>query len=154
MQTDMNCLLWCFKCKVYVSMVHFDLGNLDGSKCPCWQAVEVAQTNRGKRDWRICMASMDGLSARMEGSQLSKGGGVLSHRMKIRRNWRSNLTLLWAFFSSASFMAHAAERRIPENLKQAESLFQEMGINYWLGRQRKSWNFKNVRKVPNPGSVN
>ena len=138
MQTDMKLPFVIALMQVYVSMVHFDLGNLDEANALAEQAVKLAQTNREKWIEGFALLQLGRTIGRMEGSQLQKAEECIFTGMKIAKELKIKPHIAMGLLFLGELYAHAGRKEESlKNLKQAESLFQEMGINYWLGRTKK-----------------
>jgi class 3 adenylate cyclase/ABC-type dipeptide/oligopeptide/nickel transport system ATPase component len=137
MQTDMKLPFMISLMQVYFSMVHFDLGNLDEANTLAEQAVKLAQTNREKMAQGFAWLQLGRTIGRMEGSQLQKAEECILNGIKILKELKIKPNLSIGFLFLGELYAHAGRK---ENslklLKQAEGLFQAMGINYWLGRTK------------------
>jgi Tfp pilus assembly protein PilF len=58
--------------------------------------------------------------------------------MKIFDELKMKPSYAGAYLVLAELYAHASQKeKALENLKKAETMFQEMGMDYWLGRTRK-----------------
>ena len=74
---------------------------------------------------------------RMEGSHHQKAEECILNGIKILKELKIKPTLSIGFLFLGEFYAHAGRKEDSlKLLKQAEGLFQEMGMNYWLGRTK------------------
>jgi tetratricopeptide (TPR) repeat protein len=139
MQTDMKLPFVIALMQVYLSMVHFDLGNFNEANALAEQAVKLAQTNREKWIEGFALLQLGRVIGRMERSQLQKAEECIFTGMKILEELKIKPTLSIGFLFLGELYAHAGQKeKSLKNLMQAEGLFQEMGINYWLGRTKKT----------------
>ena len=74
----------------------------------------------------------------MAGSQLHKAEECISAGMKIIKELKIKPALPIGFLFLGELYARAGRKEEAiKNLKQAEGLSQEMGIDYWLARTKK-----------------
>jgi tetratricopeptide (TPR) repeat protein len=74
----------------------------------------------------------------MEGSQLQKAEECILAGIKVLNELKIKSTLSIGFLFLGELYADAGKKeKALENLKQAEGLFQEMGMIYWLDRTKK-----------------
>jgi class 3 adenylate cyclase/tetratricopeptide (TPR) repeat protein len=137
MQTDMKLPFLIPLFQVYFSMVHFDLGNLDKANTLAEQAVKLAQTNREKMAEGFAWLQLGRTIGRMEGSHRQKAEECILNGIKILKELKIKPTLSIGFLFLGELYAHAGRKEDSlKLLKQAEGLFQAMGINYWLSRTK------------------
>jgi tetratricopeptide (TPR) repeat protein len=138
MQTDMKLPFVIALMQVYLSMVHFDLGNFNEANALAEQAVKLAQTNREKWIEGFALLQLGRTIGRMEGSQLQKEEECIFTGMKILKELKMKPTHSYGFLLLGELYADAGKReKALENLKQAEVLYQAMGMIYWLDRTKK-----------------
>jgi tetratricopeptide (TPR) repeat protein len=138
MQTAMKLPFMISLMQVYLSMVHFDLGNFNEANALAKQAVKLAQTNREKMAEGFAWLQLGRTIGRMEGSQLQKAEECILAGIKVLNELKIKSTLSIGFLFLGELYADAGKKeKALENLKQAEGLFQEMGMIYWLDRTKK-----------------
>ena len=138
MQTDMKLPFMISLMQVYLSMVHFDLGNFNEANALAEQAVKLAQTNREKWIEGFALLQLGRTIGRMEGSQLQKAEECIFTGMKILEELKIKPGIAMGLLFLGELYAKAGRKEESlKNLKQAEVLYQAMGINYWLVRTKK-----------------
>jgi len=138
MQTDMKLPFMIGIMQTWLSMVHFDLGDFNEAKARAEEAVKLAQTSREKMSEGFSWLQLGRAIGRMEGSRLQKAEEYIFTGMKIVKELKIKPHIAMGLLFLGELYAHAGRKEESlKNLKQAESLFQEMGINYWLGRTKK-----------------
>jgi class 3 adenylate cyclase/tetratricopeptide (TPR) repeat protein len=138
MQTDMKLPFVIALMQVYLSMVHFDLGNFNEANALAEQAVKLAQTNREKWIEGFALLQLGRTIGRMEGSPLQKAEECIFTGMKILKELKMKPTHSYGFLLLGELYADAGKKeKALENLKQAEVLYQAMGMIYWLDRTKK-----------------
>jgi tetratricopeptide (TPR) repeat protein len=115
MQTDMKLPFVIALMQVYLSMVHFDLGNLDEANALAEQAVKLAQTNREKWIEGFAWLQLGRTIGRMEGSQLQKAEECIFTGMKILEGTEDKTNHFYRLsFPGRALCPCRPERRIPE----------------------------------------
>ena len=122
----------------YLSYVHFDLGNLNEAKVHAEQALNLAQMSHQKSFEGISWIQLGRTLGKMEGSQFNKAEEHMLKGMKIleeleeKPNYAAGHLFLGELYANAG-----PKEKALENLKKAEAMFQEMGMDYWLAQTRK-----------------
>jgi tetratricopeptide (TPR) repeat protein len=138
MQTDMKLPFMISLMQAGLSMVRFDLGNFNKAHALAKQAVKLAQTNKEKWVEAFAWLQLGRAIGRVKGAQVQKAeeciftGMKISDQLKIKPFLSEGLLYLGELYANAGRKEESLK-----NLKQAEGLFQEMGINYWLSRTKK-----------------
>ncbi len=123
---------WC------VSFVHFDSRNLNEAKVHAEQALNSAQTSHQKYFEGMSWIQLGRILGKIEGSQLRKAEEHILKGMKILDELETKPAYAWGCFFLGEIYANAGQKeKAIENLKKAETMFQEMGMDYWLAQTRK-----------------
>ena len=139
MQTDMKLPFVIALMQACLSMVHFDLGDFNKAKASAEEAVKLAQTNREKATEGFSWLQLGRAIGRMEGSQFQKAEEYIFTGMKIVKELKIKPHIALGLLFLGELYAHAGRKEESlKNLKQAEGLYREMGINYWLDRTKKA----------------
>jgi class 3 adenylate cyclase/tetratricopeptide (TPR) repeat protein len=121
-----------------LSMVHFDLGNLAEAKVHGEQGVNFAQTHR-ERHWEGMLSIQLGrITGKLETSEIAKAEELIMKGMRILEELMVKpwISIGHLFLGELYSNAGQKEKGL-DNLKKAESMFQEMGIHNWLARTKK-----------------
>jgi tetratricopeptide (TPR) repeat protein len=122
----------------FLSFVHSDLGNLNEAKVHVEQALKLAQTSHQKHIEGISRIQLGRILGKMEGSQLHKAEQYILQGMKILDELGTKPAYAQGCLFLGELYADAGQKeKALENLKKAEAMCQEMGINYWLARTKK-----------------
>jgi tetratricopeptide (TPR) repeat protein len=120
-----------------LSFVHCDLGNLNDAKVHAEQALNLAQKSHHKYWEGMSQIQLGGTIGKMEGSQLHKAeenilkGMTILDELKIKPFYAQGYLFLGELYAGAG-----QKEKALENLKKAEAMFQEMGMDYWLARTK------------------
>jgi class 3 adenylate cyclase len=122
----------------FLSFVHSDLGNLNEAKVHTEQALNLAQKSHQKYWEGISGIQLGRILGKMEGSQLRKAEEHILKGMKILDELETKPAYARGYFSLGELYADVGQKeKAIENLKKAEVMYQEMGMNYGLGRTKK-----------------
>ncbi len=138
MQMDMKLPFLIPLMQVYLSMIHFDFGDFNEANALAEQALKLAQTNREKWMEGLSWIHLGRAIGRMKRPQLQKAEECIFTGMKVLEELKMKANHSLGFFFLGELYAHAGQKENSlKNLKQAEGLFQEMGMDYWLARTKK-----------------
>jgi len=118
-----------------LSMVHLDLGNLERARSYIEGAAEVAHSNNEKHieaDSRISLGRVLGKMGKSEGVKAEESilqGIKILDELKLKPS-----SSLGYFFLGELYADMGQKKKALETLKKAESMMQEMGMDYWLRR--------------------
>jgi tetratricopeptide (TPR) repeat protein len=122
----------------YLSYVHFDLGNLNEAKVQAEQALNLAQKGHQKFFEGVSWFQLGRSFGKIEGSQLHKAEEHILQGMKILDELETKPNYAQGCFYLGELYANAGQKEKGfENLKKAETMFQEMRMDYWLARTKK-----------------
>jgi class 3 adenylate cyclase/energy-coupling factor transporter ATP-binding protein EcfA2 len=122
----------------FLSVVHLDLGNLNEAKVHAEQAVNLAQTSHQKYGEGISWLQLGRILGKIEGSQLHKAEEHILKGMKILEELETKPFYAQGHLFLGELYADAGQKeKAIENLKKAEAMFQEMGMDYSLARTKK-----------------
>jgi len=138
MQMDIGMAFRLSNIHYALSLVHFDLNNLNEAKLYAEQALNLARTNHEKWFEGLSWLQLGRTVGKIEKSQIDKAEEHILKGMKtldeleIKSNYSEGLFFLGELYANAG-----QKEKALENLKKAEALFQEMGMDYWLARTKK-----------------
>jgi class 3 adenylate cyclase/tetratricopeptide (TPR) repeat protein len=122
----------------FLSLVHCDSGNLNEAKVHAEQALNLAQTSHQKYWEGMSQIQLGGTLGKMEGLQLHKAEEHILKGTKILDELETKPFYAQGCFYLGELYADAGQKeKAIENLKKAEAMFQEMGMDYWLARAKK-----------------
>jgi tetratricopeptide (TPR) repeat protein len=119
-------------------VIHFDLSNLSESKLHAEQALNLAQINHEKHYEGISWFCLGRTLGKIEKSQIDKAEKYILQGMKIFDELKIKPYYASGYLSLGELYADAGKKeRALETLKKAETMFQEMGMDYYLARTKK-----------------
>ena len=120
-----------------LSSIKFDLGEMSEAEFHVAEALRIAQENNIKQAEGVAWIQLGRIAGRKGGSQLSKAEKHLLNGMKILDEMKIKPFYAGGYLFLGELWAEAGQKeRAQESLKQAEELFQQMGMDYWLARTR------------------
>lgn len=138
MQMDAGTLGWLSLHHLGLSLVHSDLGNLKEGRAHAEQALNLSQTNHERYFEGESWIQLGRIVGKMEKSRIDKAEEYILKGMKILDELKIKpvYTLGYSFLGELYAEAGQKEKAL-ENLKKAETMYQEMGMDYWLARTKK-----------------
>ena len=137
MQQDIGSPVICPLVHSILSRIHCDLGHWEEAKVQAEQALKFAQTNQEKFSEGNSWLLLGRAVGKLEKAQLDLAeeyilrGMKLLEELEIKPYFSQGHLFLGELYADAGLKEKALE-----NLRKAEALFQEMGMDYWLGRTR------------------
>jgi class 3 adenylate cyclase/tetratricopeptide (TPR) repeat protein len=118
-----------------LSLIHFDLGNWSEAKLHAEQALNFAQTSHYKwyegRSW----IQLGRIIGKTDKSQIDKAEEHILQGMKILDELKLKPFYALGYTSLGELYADSGQKeKALENLKKAEQMFREMGMDYWLAK--------------------
>ena len=121
-----------------LSSVHLDLGNLNEARVHAEQALNLGQTNHEKYCEGISWLQLGRTVGKMERFHIEKAEEYILRGMKILDELETKPAYAQGCLSLGGLYAEAGQKeKALENLKKAEAMFQEMGMEFWLARTKK-----------------
>ena len=133
--TDLGLTVFRSSCHSFCSLAHFSLGNIEEAKVQAEEALKCSLANNEKQ-WQ-------GLSRIILGKVLTKAdpGQIEAAEGHIRQgiSQLEELGMLpwsgWGYFWLGEVYAEwGRKEEALMNLKKAETMFREMGMDYWLAK--------------------
>jgi tetratricopeptide (TPR) repeat protein len=102
------------------------------------EALRISQKNNEKY-WEVMAQIFLGrILGRMETTQIDKAEEYIFKGMKIADELKLKPAYAQGYLFLGELYGNAGQKeKATENLKKAETMFQEMGMDYWLGTARK-----------------
>ena len=118
--------------------IHLHLGDLNKARSSADEALRLSQQNNEKllegRSWIL----LGRITGRTETPQIHRAEEYILQGMKILDELKLKPDYASGYLFLGELYVNAGQKeKALENLKKAEAMFQEMGMDYWLGRTRK-----------------
>ncbi|MCG6536505.1 MAG: hypothetical protein L7F78_17820, partial [Syntrophales bacterium LBB04] len=136
-QTDLGLPVyrsWCHWC---CSLANFSLGNLEEAKIQADQALQWSFASNEKHFHGISKICLGRVLAKADPEQIEAAVGHIRQGISLLEElgilpW-SGLGYLWL---GEVYAEAGRKEEARKNLKKAETMFREMGMDYWLDRTR------------------
>jgi tetratricopeptide (TPR) repeat protein len=116
-----------------LSLVHFDLGNLNEAKIHAKQGLHFAQTNREKYFEGESLLQLGRTLGKMEEPRIDEAEDAIVQGMKILDELETKPAYAVGCLNLGELYLDAGKRdKALENLGRAEVMFSRMGMDYWL----------------------
>jgi tetratricopeptide (TPR) repeat protein len=114
------------------------LGDLKNAQSHMEEALRLSQKNNEKGMEAYSWLGLGRILGRMETPQIGKAEEYILQGMKIYDELKMKSWFSLGYFHLGELYANAGQKENAlENLKKAEPMFQEMGMDYWLVETRK-----------------
>ena len=120
-----------------LSMVHLDSGDLESAEQCAQKALFVAQENKERGFEGMSLTTLGRIIGEKEPTELDKSEKHILKGIKILDDLKLKPTVsIGHFFLGELYANVGLKEKSIENLKTAEAMFQEMGMDYWLNRTK------------------
>jgi len=139
MHTDLNLPFLLGSIHSILSEIHLELKNLEKALLHAKQAVEFSRTNKEtyfEAEANISLGRVIAATGRKkfeEGREYLLQGMNIFDKLQVKPRYAVGLLYLGKLHADAGQREAAIE-----NLKKAEEMFQEMGMDYWLGKAQEA----------------
>ncbi len=115
--------------------IHLDLGDLKNARSLAAEALKLSQKNNEKawEGWSWLLLGM--ISGKTEPLEINKAEECILKGIEICKELRTKPHYALGHLNLGQLYLNGGEKeKALENLKKAEGMFQEMGMDYWLGK--------------------
>jgi class 3 adenylate cyclase/tetratricopeptide (TPR) repeat protein len=124
-------------CHVSCGLAHFDLGNLEEAGVQAEQALQYSLANNEKHLQGVSRILLGKVLAKADPGQIQTAEGHLRQGISLLEEIGilsyAGTGYLWL---GEAYAESGRKEEALTNLKKAEAMFQEMGMDYWLERTR------------------
>jgi class 3 adenylate cyclase/tetratricopeptide (TPR) repeat protein len=136
-QTDLGLSFLRSTCHAFCSLAHFDLGKLEEAGVQAEQALQYSLANNEKAIQGVSKIVLGRVLAKADQRQIKTAEGHLRQGISLLEELGvppyAGSGYLWL---GEVYAESARKEEALTNLKKAEAMFREMGMDYWLGRTR------------------
>jgi class 3 adenylate cyclase/tetratricopeptide (TPR) repeat protein len=120
---------------LYLSKIYLDLGDPKNSRSFIEEALKLSQNNSEKHLEGASWTWLGRILGKTDPSQSDKAEECILKGIKILDEMKIKPWVSQGYFCLGELYADTGKReKALENLKKAEGMFQEMGMDYWLAR--------------------
>jgi tetratricopeptide (TPR) repeat protein len=117
--------------------IHFDLGDLKNARSFTEEALRLSKKNNEKHAEVLCWLFLGTMLGKTEPLEINKAEGCILKGIKICKESRIKAYYPLGHLYLGELYLNAGEKeKAIGSLKEAEQLFREMGMEYWLNRTR------------------
>ena len=128
-------LFWASYYHLALGLVHFGLGDLDHAQVCIQEALKLSHHNGEKNIEGRSRLWLGRVLGKAKTSQLSRAEESIVHGMKLCEELQLRPIYAEGHFLLGDLYADSGQNeKALENLKTAEEMFQEMGMDYWLSK--------------------
>ncbi|MGD0662147.1 MAG: tetratricopeptide repeat protein [Syntrophorhabdales bacterium] len=118
--------------------IHLDLGNWQEARLHAEEALTLARTNHERHVEGRALILLGRVMGKTEPSHTDTAEEHILQGMKMLDELKMKPLYATGYVALGELYAGAGQReKARENLAKAETLFEEMGMDYWLGETRK-----------------
>jgi len=119
----------------YLGMVHFDLGDLESTQTCAEKALELSKSIDENHHRGLSWELLGRALGKSDPQQIEKAEEYILNGIRIHEEWQLKPLYPLGYFFLGELYADTGQRENAlENLKKAEGMYQEMGMDYWLGK--------------------
>jgi class 3 adenylate cyclase/tetratricopeptide (TPR) repeat protein len=124
--------------QTYLGDTHFQRGDLENARALVEESLKFSQKNNEKYWEATAWILLGHILGRTEASDIRRAEECILQGMKIADELKAKPAYAQGHLFLGEFHAHAGwKEKALEHLRQAEAMFQDMGMNYWLAEARK-----------------
>jgi tetratricopeptide (TPR) repeat protein len=117
------------------ALVYKELGNFNLAKEYAEKSLNLSIKNNEKNTKALCKVILGYLSGKIDSDQKTQSLDLLEKGIKDLENFKMGPSLAFGYLSKAELYQDSKESvKAIENLKIAETMFQEMEMDFWLNR--------------------
>lgn len=137
MYRDSGNELYLSLCYWIMGSMHLDLGDLGSAETSLEEGLRLSRKNKEKISEGLALIGLGRVLGKKEPQQPKKAEECFSQGLAILQDQK---TKPWyaqgRMFLGEFYLDGGAQEKALENLKEAEEMFKEMGMDYWLNRTK------------------
>ena len=136
-QTDMQMPMFMSMLYYDLSVVHLDLGDFESAQSFAEKALDLAQKNHEKLNEGISWIGLGRIFGKKESAEPDRAEECILKGIKIIEELKIKPSYpIGHLFLGELYADTGKEDKALENLKKAEGMFQEMGMDYYLAKTK------------------
>jgi predicted ATPase/class 3 adenylate cyclase len=127
--------LWLGYRYTMLGEIHFELGDFENALDYCKQAVPLCQKHNEKPEEAVALISLGRVIGLTSSIEFEKARNLILRGTNILQELEQRPRYATGRFYLGELYAHAGQKEEAlQNLEQAGTMFQEMGMDYWLDK--------------------
>ena len=125
--------------------IHLELGDLKKARSLAEEALRLSQKNNEKLIEREGWLLFGTILGKTEPLKINKAEGCILKTIDICKDLKTDVNYSLGHLHLGELYLNAGKKeKAIVNLKKAEKMFGEMGMNYWLGKGRMFWQRRRI----------
>lgn len=121
----------------YLGWIHLDLGDLKNARSLAEEALSLSQKNNEKVVEGLSWLLLGTILGKTEPPEINKAEGCILKAIEIYKELRTKAYYpLGHLYLGQLYLNAGKKEKAIDNLKKAEGMFREMGMDYWLGKTK------------------
>lgn len=121
----------------YLGWIHLDLGDLKNARNLAEGALRLSQKNNEKLIEGLSWLLLGTILGKTEPPEINKAEGCILKAIEIYKELRTKAYYpLGHLYLGQLYLNAGKKEKAIDNLKKAEGMFREMGMDYWLGKTK------------------
>ncbi len=134
-QRDSGAQVFLSQAHFYLGWIHMDLGDLKNARSLAEEALRLSQKNNEKLIEAGSWLLLGRILGKTESLQINKAEGSILKGIEISKELKTKASYsLGHLYLGQLYMTGGEMEKAICNLKKAEGMFREMGMDYWLGK--------------------
>ncbi len=135
LQREIGTRFWVSSNYLYLALVNLDSSNIDRAMLYAEQAISLSQETQAKHLEGRSRVLLGKIIGKIDQARIRDAEDSILHGMKISDQIGARPDSSIGYLYLGELYADRGEKeKALENLQKAESMFQEMGMDYWLGK--------------------
>jgi tetratricopeptide (TPR) repeat protein len=127
--------LWLSPNHLYLGLIHLELGDLNKARSLMEEALKLSQENNEKLVEAYTWIGLGSILGKTEPPQIDQAEANILKGIEICRKLKVKAQYSLGYLYLGELYLNVGEQeKAKDNLKKAEGMFQDMGMDYWLGR--------------------
>jgi class 3 adenylate cyclase/tetratricopeptide (TPR) repeat protein len=137
--TDIGIPFWRSACHWLCSLAHFEHGEMGEARTHAEQALQCSLENNERLGEGCTRAWLGRVVAKMDTTQIEAAEQHILRGISLLEELGIRSQVGWGYLWLGEVYAESGRREEAlENLKKAEAMFQDMGMDYWLGKAQQA----------------
>jgi tetratricopeptide (TPR) repeat protein len=139
LQRELGSMFWFSIHYLYLALIHIASGDYDGGRTLAEEAVGISVKIGAKHLEGQSKALLGRITTKVDNSRSAEAETLIMEAIQIFEELKERPDIAVAFLYLGEIYSDSGQRdKSFETIKKAESMFQEMGMDYWLAKAQKA----------------
>ena len=122
-------------CHFHLGWIHLDLGDLKNARSLAEEALRLSQKNNEKQVEALSWLLLGTILGKTKPLEIDKAEEFILKGIEICKELKTKATYSRGYlYLGQLYLNGGKKEKAIDNLKKAEGMFEEMGMDYWLGK--------------------